>query len=129
MRPVLQQSLKQLRLSGLAQSLDVRLAEASGNRLDHAELLTGPSVQRGEGRRFQYTANRVRQRARRLSDRSSAFKARYRWRAGMEGTISRLKHQMGLACLRVRGLAAVTHRVFLRALGLNILRCAAFQAA
>jgi DNA replication protein DnaC len=39
MRPSLQQSLKQLRLSGLAQSLDVRLAEASGNRLDHAEFL------------------------------------------------------------------------------------------
>jgi DNA replication protein DnaC len=39
MRVSLQQSLKQLRLSGLAQSLDVRLAEASGNHLDHAEFL------------------------------------------------------------------------------------------
>jgi DNA replication protein DnaC len=33
------QTLKQLRLSGLAQSLEVRLSEASGNRLDHAEFL------------------------------------------------------------------------------------------
>jgi DNA replication protein DnaC len=39
MRPSLQQSLKQLRLSGLAQSLEVRLAEAAGNRLDHGEFL------------------------------------------------------------------------------------------
>ncbi len=39
MRPSLLQTLRQLRLSGLAQSLEVRLAEASGNRLDHAEFL------------------------------------------------------------------------------------------
>src|SRR5208283_1921891 len=39
MRPSLLQTLKQLRLSGLADSLEVRLNEASGNRLDHAEFL------------------------------------------------------------------------------------------
>jgi DNA replication protein DnaC len=39
MRPSLLQTLKQLRLSGLSQSLEVRLSEASGNRLDHAEFL------------------------------------------------------------------------------------------
>lgn len=39
MRPSLLQTLKQLRLSGLAASLEVRLSEASGNRLDHAEFL------------------------------------------------------------------------------------------
>lgn len=39
MRPSLSQTLKQLRLSGLAQSLEVRLSEAAGNRLDHAEFL------------------------------------------------------------------------------------------
>ena len=35
----LQTTLKQLRLSGLLQSLDVRLQEAAANRLDHAEFL------------------------------------------------------------------------------------------
>lgn len=39
MRPSLLQTLRQLRLSGLAQSLEVRLSEAAGNRLDHAEFL------------------------------------------------------------------------------------------
>ena len=39
MRPSLLQTLKQLRLSGLAQSLEVRLSEAAGNRLDHGEFL------------------------------------------------------------------------------------------
>src|SRR5207244_7222327 len=32
-------ALKQLRLSGLLQSLDVRLQEAAGNSLNHAEFL------------------------------------------------------------------------------------------
>ena len=39
MRSSLLQTLKKLRLSGLAQSLEVRLAEAAGNRLDHGEFL------------------------------------------------------------------------------------------
>jgi DNA replication protein DnaC len=39
MRPSLEQALRQLRLSGLLSSLEVRLAEASGNRLDHGEFL------------------------------------------------------------------------------------------
>lgn len=39
MNESLQTALRKLRLSGLAQSLDVRLQEASGNRLNHAEFL------------------------------------------------------------------------------------------
>jgi DNA replication protein DnaC len=39
MRPSLEQSLRQLRLSGLLSSLEVRLAEAAGNHLDHGEFL------------------------------------------------------------------------------------------
>src|SRR5688572_13991065 len=35
----LQTALKQLRLSGLGQSLDVRLQEAAGHQLNHAEFL------------------------------------------------------------------------------------------
>jgi len=79
--------------------------------------------------RLQYTHERVKQRARRLSEQSDAFRDRYRWRAGIEGTISRLKHQMGLAHLRVRGQGAVQYRVLLRALGLNIHRVAAYRGS
>ena len=39
MNDTLQTALKQLRLSGLAGTLDVRLQEAVGNRLSHAEFL------------------------------------------------------------------------------------------
>ena len=35
----LETTLKQLRLSGLCQTLDVRLQEAAANRLGHAEFL------------------------------------------------------------------------------------------
>jgi hypothetical protein len=79
--------------------------------------------------RYQYTPDRVRQRERRLRDRTDGFRERYRWRSGIEGTMSRLKYRMGLASLRVRGLASVSYRTFLRALGLNIHRIAACRAA
>ena len=39
MNDTLQKTLKKLRLSGLAQTLDVRLQEAAGNSLNHAEFL------------------------------------------------------------------------------------------
>ena len=39
MNPQLIQHLKRLRLSGLVSTLEVRLQEAAGNRLDHAEFL------------------------------------------------------------------------------------------
>jgi hypothetical protein len=43
--------------------------------------------------------------------------------------MSRLKQQMHLAHLRVRDMAALCYTVFLRALGLNVLRVAAYRQA
>jgi hypothetical protein len=86
------------------------------------------AVGRKEGR-FQYTRDRVRNRERRLGERTRGFRDRYRWRSGIEGTMSRLKYQMRLGMLRVRGRASVGYRTFLRALGLNIYRVAAYRAA
>ena len=80
--------------------------------------------------RIQYTHERLRQCRRRLAQDSDEFRSRYRWRAGIEATMSRLKYQVGLASLRVRGMAAVKYAVCLRALGLNVFRCtAALRAA
>lgn len=84
--------------------------------------------QDGKFARFQYTPTRVENQKRRLHERSEAFREIYRWRAGIEATMSRLKHQMNLANLRVRGMPAMRYTVNLRALGLNIRRCAAVQA-
>ena len=94
------------------------------------QLARCPVRLEGARARMQYTAERVRIRIRRLQQESSEFKERYRWRAGIEATMSRLKHQMRLSYLRVRGRPSVKYAVFLRALGLNICRCAAtLQAA
>lgn len=82
-----------------------------------------------QGARYQYTHDRVRQRQRRLKDKTEEFRDRYRWRAGVEATMSRFKHQMGMASLRVRGMAKVAYAATLRALGLNIFRVAAYRAA
>jgi hypothetical protein len=80
-------------------------------------------------RRWQYNHDRVKQRERRLNDASEEFRQRYRWRAGIEATMSRFKHQMRTAHLRVRGMAKVTCAAMLRALGLNIFRVATYRTA
>jgi len=61
---------------------------------------------------------------RRVFQQTAEFKDKYRWRAGIEATNSHLKSDVGAGRLRVRGLAAVRYTVILKALGLNILRCA-----
>jgi len=82
----------------------------------------------GQFAHFQYTPTRAENQKRRLHEHTDTFRAIYRWRAGIEATMSRLKHQMNLAHVRVRGMPAIRYTVNLRALGLNIRRCAAVQA-
>lgn len=77
--------------------------------------------------RYQYTHDRVQTRKRRLAEAQPAFEDRYRWRAGIEGSISRYKHQMNMNNLRIRGEAAVRYTAMLRALGLNIFRVTAWN--
>ncbi|MEE8531893.1 MAG: transposase [Hyphomicrobium sp.] len=79
----------------------------------------------GDFARFQYSPARAANQKRRRYEKSDAFLEAYRWRAGIEATMARLKYQMNLAHLRVRGMSAMRYVVFLRALGLNIRRCAA----
>lgn len=88
-------------------------------------LVNTPSSRSRHHHRIQYLPSRLRLRALRLREKTPTFREVYRWRAGIEATMSRLKHQMNLGKLRVRGMASVSYTVFLRALGLNIWRCAA----
>lgn len=71
-----------------------------------------------------YTAKKLRLARRRAREKTDEFREKYRWRAGVEATMSRYKSQTGVERLRVRGLAAVRFAATLKALGLNILRCA-----
>lgn len=100
--------------------------QAVCQRCPHNNDCQASAVGRKE-RRWQYTHDRVRQRERRLNDASEEFRDRYRWRAGVEATMSRFKHQMGMARLRVRGMPKVTYVAMLRALGLNIHRVAVYR--
>ncbi|MDA1100654.1 MAG: transposase [Proteobacteria bacterium] len=105
-------------------------------RFDLAVCRACPDVERcpvqaakreGQFARFQYTPARAANQKRRLFEQSDAFRDVYRWRAGIEATMSRLKYQMNLAHLRIRGMPAMRYVVHLRALGLNIRRCAAIE--
>ncbi len=60
---------------------------------------------------------------------SEKFKDRYRWRAGVEATMSEYDMRTGVKHLRVRGIKAVRFCATLKALGVNILRAAAVRAA
>jgi hypothetical protein len=66
---------------------------------------------------------------RRLHEQSAEFKDRYRWRAGVEATMSEYDRKTGVKHLRVRGLKAVRFSATLKALGVNIFRAAAFRAS
>jgi hypothetical protein len=76
-----------------------------------------------------YTDKTVRLARRRAYEQTKEFKDEYRWRAGIEAINSHLKIDLGAARLKVRGLANVRFAVILKALGLNILRCAKAHAA
>jgi hypothetical protein len=84
-----------------------------------------PRSANAKAMRVQYDQERLEMRQRRLKEKEPQFLDRYRWRAGIEGTMSRLKHVMGMVRLRVRTLAKVSYVVCLKTLGLNLFRCAA----
>jgi hypothetical protein len=86
------------------------------------------AVQSNPGRRggtiFGTDDKAMRLAMKRASERSLEFKDRYRYRAGVEATMSEFDRQTGVKQLRVRGSLAVRVSAKLKALGLNIFRAA-----
>ena len=78
---------------------------------------------------LRYTDKEMRIAKRRIYERSAEFKDRYRWRAGVEATMSEYDRRTGVKHLRVRGIKAVRFCATLKALGINIFRAAAIRAA
>ena len=74
-----------------------------------------------------YDAKALRIARRRSQEKTAAFREVYRYRAGIEGTMSDLDRLMRIKHLRVRGMTKVRVAATLKATGLNILRSAAFQ--
>jgi hypothetical protein len=85
-----------------------------------------------KGKKYYYlrfTDKEMRIAKRRLHEQSEEFKDRYRWRAGVEATMSEYDRRTGVKHLRVRGIKAVRFCATLKALGVNIFRAAAFRAS
>ena len=85
-----------------------------------------------KGKKYYYlrfTDKEMRIAKRRIYEQSDKFKDRYRWRAGVEATMSEYDRKTGVKLLRVRGLKAVRFCATLKALGVNIFRAAAVRAA
>ena len=80
-----------------------------------------------KGYYLRYDDKTLRLARRRAAEETLEFQEEYRFRAGIEGTMSQLDRKTGLKHLRVRGLAAVSFCVTLKAVGINILRAAAFK--
>mgnify|MGYP002064645744 FL=1 len=78
---------------------------------------------------LRYSDKQLRIAIRRSEVQTEAFKDRYRWRAGVEATMSEFDRRTGVKHLRVRGMKAVRYSATLKALGLNILRAASVMAA
>jgi len=84
------------------------------------------------GKKFfylRYSQKQMRLAQCRRNEATDEFKDKYRWRAGVEATMSEYDRRTGVKHLRVRGMKAVRFCAVLKALGLNILRATAARAA
>lgn len=76
---------------------------------------------------IRYNEKTARLSRRRANERTDEFKDKYRFRAGVEATMSQLDRRTGIKHLRVRGMKAVRFAATMKAAALNIIRAAAFK--
>ncbi len=76
---------------------------------------------------LRYDRKAVRLARRRAREGTPEFRDRYRFRAGIEGTISAYEARTGVKQLRVRGFEAVRFCATLKATGVNIFRASAVR--
>lgn len=88
---------------------------------------TCPTKPIKQGRSLRYDDKAIRLARRRVYEESAEFRDRYRFRAGIEGTMSQLDRLTGIKNLRVRGMSSVSFAAYLKAAGINIIRAAAHQ--
>jgi hypothetical protein len=78
---------------------------------------------------LRYNSKQYRIAVRRAIQQQESFVETYRWRAGIEATMSELDRRTGIKQLRVRGMPAVRFAATLKATGLNMLRASAVRKA
>ena len=95
---------------------------------DHCPLQSDCPVKRVKrSATIRYDAKALRLARRRRAEKTETFKDVYRFRAGIEATMSDLDRITGLKKLRVRGMPQVRLAATLKAVGLNIHRAVAFR--
>ena len=93
-------------------------------------LVNGCPVKPGKKYYYlRYEEKAMRIAKRRAAEQTTEFKDRYRWRAGVEATMSELDRRTGVKRLRVRGFKAVRFSATLKAIGINLFRAAAVRKA
>jgi hypothetical protein len=78
---------------------------------------------------LRYMDKEMRLAKRRAYEQTEEFKDRYRWRSGVEATMSEYDRRTGVKHLRVRGFKAVRFCATLKAIGVNIFRATAVRKA
>jgi hypothetical protein len=78
---------------------------------------------------LRYEDKTVRTAIRRAIEHTPEFKDKYRWRAGIEATMSAFDRITGVKHLRIRGFPAVRFCVTLKAIGVNLMRATAVRNA
>ena len=87
-------------------------------------------LRRGKNHFFlHYSSKQARLEIRRSAEQHECFAQTYRWRAGVEATMSEFDRRTGVKHLRVRGMPAVRFCATMKAAGLNLLRAAAARKA
>ncbi|MFH1953791.1 MAG: transposase [Pseudomonadota bacterium] len=78
---------------------------------------------------LRYEDKTMRIATRRAKEQTPEFKDKYRWRAGIEATMSEYDRITGVKRLRVRGFPAVRYCAKLKAIGVNLFRATAVRNA
>ena len=81
-----------------------------------------PMRRKGTNYEMSYTDKQRRLEERRREQQTEPFQERYAKRSGLESTNSGLKRRLGLGQLRIRGLKAVAHALYVRVAGWNMLQ-------
>lgn len=102
----------------------------SSEHCENCPSLSNCPVKKGKNLFYlRFTEKDLRLAQRRVYEQTDEFKEQYRWRAGVEATMSEYDRRTGVKHLRVRGLKAVKYSATLKALAINIFRATAVRTA
>ncbi len=96
----------------------------------HCPLREACPVKPGKKHHYlRYEDKTMRIATRRAKEHTPEFKDKYRWRAGIEATMSEYDRTTGVKRVRVRGFPAVRYCATLKAIGVNLFRATAVRNA